>query len=364
MSSISQIWFNIQTRLFPFIEDVFGAISKQEKELIATLELVRIEEFVSSSYYGAQGRPREDRKALARAFIAKMVYDIKTTVALIERLKASKNLRMICGWEKACEVPSESTFSRAFDEFAEAELPSIVHKALIEKHEGKRLVGHISRDSTDIEGREKPKKQEKKAQPLAPACKKGRPKKGERPQQKEPSRLEKQTGMSVEEILASLPKNCDFGTKKKNGRIWRWRGHKLHVDWADGEIPISVILTSASAHDSQAAIPLAKMSAERVTNLYDLMDAAYDAETIRRFSESLGHVPIIDRNPRKGEKMEMTPAQKLRYNERSTAERGNSLLKEKFGARNVRVRGYLKVLAHLMFGIVALTANRLLNLLM
>jgi hypothetical protein len=117
-------------------------------------------------------------------------------------------------------------------------------------------------------------------------------------------------------------------------------------------------------HDSQAAIPLAKMTAQRVTNLYDLMDAAYDAEAIRRFSESLGHVPIIDRNPRKGEKIEMAPAQKRRYDERSTAERGYSLLKEKFGGRNVRVKGYAKVFAHVMFGIVALTANRLLNLLM
>ena len=40
------------------------------------------------------------------------------------------------------------------------------------------------------------------------------------------------------------------------------------------------------------------MSAERVTNCYDLMDAAYDAEPIRERSRSLGHVPLIDINPR------------------------------------------------------------------
>ena len=34
---------------------------------------------------------------------------------------------------------------------------------------------------------------------------------------------------------------------------------------------------------------------KRVTNLYDLMDAAYDAAG-RAHSESLGHVPIIDQN--------------------------------------------------------------------
>lgn len=365
MNILSQIWFKVQTTLFPFIEDVFGGVSEKEKELVGILELARIEEFVPKGIRGFQGRPLEDRRSLARAFIAKAVYDIKTTSALIERLKASKNLRAICGWEKACEVPSESTFSRAFEEFAETGLAERAHRSLIEKHARDRLVGHISRDATDIEGREKVCKREEKAGiPAAPVRKRGRPKKGESRQPKEPSRLEKQVWMSVEEILSDLPKCCDVGTKKKNGKTYHWKGYKLHLDWADGEIPVSAILTSASVHDSQAAILLAKMTAQRVTNLYDLMDAAYDAETIRLFSESLGHVPIIDRNQRKGEKIEMTPAEKRRYDERSTAERGNSLLKEKFGARNVRVKGYVKVFAHLMFGIVALTADRLFNLLL
>jgi transposase len=354
----------MQTTLFPFIEDVFGGVSEKEKELVGILELARIEEFVASRVSGFQGRPLEDRRSLARAFIAKSVYDIKTTSALIERLKASKNLRAICGWEKASEVPSESTFSRAFEEFAETGLAEKAHRALIEKHSRDRLVGHISRDATDIEGREKVSKREEKTETPAPVRKKGRPKKGENRQPKEPSRLEKQIGMSVEEILSDLSKCCDVGTKKKNGKTYHWKGYKLHLDWADGEIPISAILTSASVHDSQAAIPLAKMTAERVINLYDLMDAAYDAETILSFSKSLGHVPIVDGNRRKGEKIEMEPARKRRYDERSTAERGNSLLKEKFGARNVRVKGYAKVFAHLMFGIVALTADRLLNLLL
>jgi len=38
-----------------------------------------------------------------------------------------------------------------------------------------------------------------------------------------------------------------------------------------------VALTAASLHDSQVAIPLMKMTSERVDYLYDLMDAAYDA---------------------------------------------------------------------------------------
>ena len=101
-------------------------------------------------------------------------------------------------------------------------------------------------------------------------------------------------------MLDDLPTDCDVGMKKDSkGYKSTWVGYKLHLDVADGQIPISCLLTSASLHDSQAAIPLATLSAERTTNLYDLMDAAYDAEPIRQHSRSLGHVPLIDTNPRR-----------------------------------------------------------------
>ncbi len=56
-------------------------------------------------------------------------------------------------------------------------------------------------------------------------------------------------------------------------------------------------LTSASLHDSQAAIPLASITAQRITNLYDLMDSAYDAAAIHEHNRGLGHIPIIDIHP-------------------------------------------------------------------
>ena len=46
--------------------------------------------------------------------------------------------------------------SRAFSTFAESTLPSRLHEALIEKTMQGHLVGHVSRDSTAIKGREKP----------------------------------------------------------------------------------------------------------------------------------------------------------------------------------------------------------------
>ena len=105
--------------------------------------------------------------------------------------------------------------------------------------------------------------------------------------------------MTLSAMLADLPRACDVGAKR-NGKGYQetWTGYKLHIDTADGEIPISCVLTAASVHDSQVAIPLATITAGRVTNLYDLMDSAYDVAAIKQHSRDLNHVPIIDINPR------------------------------------------------------------------
>jgi hypothetical protein len=360
MNTVTQVWSHIQTGLFPFLEEHLDPLSERQKRLVAILELITVENFVPVRWWH-QGRPPKDRVCLAKAFTAKMVYNIAHTAELIEYLGTCPNLRRICGWDRVSQIPSEATFSRSFAEFVDNGLPARAHEALITKHYRDRIVGHISRDATDIKGREKPVAKPKKVDVPKPK-KRGRPKKGEKRAPPEPSRLEKQLTMPIKEALADLPKGCDRGTKKKDGKTYHWIGYKLHVDWADGEIPIACVLTSASLHDSQAAIPLATLSDQRSISLYDLMDAAYDAELIKNHSLSLGHIPIIDHNPRRGQKIEMDPAKKRRYDERSTAERGFSLLKECFGGHHIRVRGYAKVLAHLMFGILALTAERLINL--
>jgi hypothetical protein len=122
------------------------------------------------------------------------------------------------------------------------------------------------------------------------------------------------------------------------------------------------VLTTASLHESQVAVPLMKMTSERVTYLYDLMDSAYDAKPIYEVSRSLEHVPIIDKNGRRKDVVPLAPQEAVRYREQTVAERFNSRLKEGFGAGNVMVRGALKVRLHLMFGLVALFADQLLKL--
>ena len=55
-------------------------------------------------------------------------------------------------------------------------------------------------------------------------------------------------------------------------------------------------------------------------------------------------------------------SEERRYVVRSGSERINGRLKDEFGGRHVRVRGYDKVLAHLMFGMTVLTASQLMRL--
>ena len=378
VETISQYWLRMQGSLFPWLEEQVGELTEKEQELATTLELIRIERFATSSH-SLRGRPPKERAAIARAFVAKAVYNVPTTRALLDRLACEKKLRRICGWEQKGSIPSESTFSRAFAEFSESQLPVCVHQAVISKNLLEDIVGHISRDSTEIEVREKPHK-ETKAETESDGGKAkrklGRPKKGEE-QVKEPTRLERQKAMTLEEMLGDLPHQCDIGTKKNSkGYKETWIGYKFHIDVADRQIPVSCILTSASTHDSQVALPLAAMTSQRITNLYDLMDAAYDAPIIREYSKLLGHVPIIDINPRRNAKLkeelraEARRFQLLhferpedhRYKERTSVERVYARLKDEFGGRMIRVRGYAKVMTHLMFGILALTADQLLRL--
>lgn len=363
-SSLWRLWNSIQKSLFPELEEVVGQLSEKERDFIRICELCApsLDHEMRPYEWQGKGRPSAERLALAKAFIAKAVYGMHTTEALIEYLRGSSTLRRLCGWESASAIPSKATFSRAFGAFAAGQLPARLHAALVQAHGAVKLVGHISRDSTAIEAREK-------AQPKRPASaeaevrplRRGRPRRGEE-KPVEPKRLELQSSRTLAENSQDLPQGCDWGCKRNSdGKKEIWKGFKLHADIADGEIPVSLLLTSASLHDSQAAIPLAQMSAERVRNLYDLMDSAYDAKEIRRFSERLGHVAIIDPNRRGGEPVSLAPAQQRRFAERSTAERLFANL-EHYGAYQIWVRGARKVMCHLMFAVLALTAQQLYQL--
>lgn len=364
MNSLHQIFSSfgqiLQNQLFPVLEEELGPLSNHHQDFVRALALLQMDGFITVHH--GPGRPPHDRACIARAFLAKAIFNFPHTSDLRDRLVHDATLRRLCGWERSSQVPDESTFSRAFSEFARTGFAERVHAALIRRTQSQRLVGHILRDATSIEVHEKAEPRSEK--PAGEAPRRRHRKSGTTKNPQQMTRIERQYSgsMTVEEMLAELPRACTVGCKPNSKGVKHfWTGYKLHLDVADGQIPISCVLTSASLNDNQAAIPLACLTAQRVTSLYDLMDAGYDCEAIREHSRKLGHVPIMERQKHGSVEVEMAPHEKQRYRERTAVERVFGRLKGEFGAGTIRVRGWAKVMAHLMFGILALSADQILR---
>ena len=144
-----------------------------------------------------------------------------------------------------------------------------------------------------------------------------------------------------------LPTACDVGAKKNSkGFKETWVGLSCASMLPAAKCRFCFVLTSASVHDSQVAIPLMTMTSARVFYLYDLMDAAYDAAAIHDQSRALGHAPIVDRNfradhqakaewGREVERMKlihMPNFDDVIYDFRTMAERVNARLKDEFAS--------------------------------
>ena len=117
MNRLFSLWNSIQRYLIPHIEENMGVLSEKETEFVRVAEFAAIDKHLKEYMWVGNGRKPHSRKAIALAFIAKAVWGLQTTRTLIEFLKANRNLRQLCGWDGIGNIPSESTFSRAFDEF-------------------------------------------------------------------------------------------------------------------------------------------------------------------------------------------------------------------------------------------------------
>src|SRR5689334_21814394 len=180
-------WINSQPSLFPWLEEELDPLTGKLERLVIILDMLGLEAFVAPPP-GGRGRVPEDRPEIARAFVAKAVLNLPTTAALIERLHVDRSLRRICGWERRAQVPSEATFSRAFAAFAEQRLPERVHEQLVRAGLRDHILGHVARDATEIEAREKPQRHP----PDAPEPQRRRPRKDQGRDPKPPTRLERQ----------------------------------------------------------------------------------------------------------------------------------------------------------------------------
>jgi len=379
-SNLSKMWnkiLNLEKTLFPTLKEELRLeeLSCKEQKLIKILDFAQIENNIT--VVSITNTPK-DRVEIARAFIAKSVYNIQTTRDLIDRLHHDRTLRMLCGWRYKKDIPSESKFSRVFKELSNMQIAQKTHKQFIKEYLSQEIFFYNAIDSTKIELREKPiEVQKEKPKPK----KRGRPRKGEI-REKRVTILEQQQKLeTVEEKLSLVSTNCSVGRKQNSkGNYETWIGGKLHISVVDGDIPITAFYSGANVHDSSVALPLMQETSKRVKYLYDLQDAGYDANIIREYSKKLGHRPIIDINPKNSKelkaKIELKKHEKksfkffnLRqdldeehYNQRSMVERVNKYLKEDFGCNTIYYRGATKVASILAFGILSICIHQSLKL--
>lgn len=369
----------LQRELGQWAASVEVTLTPVHQRIVQTLDWLDMDSLLG---YGGRrvGRPERSRVALAHAFVAKAILGFEQTSQLRSRLAVDAVLRRLLGFESHRALPSEATFSRAFAEFARTSLPGRAHEALIRQHLGGAVIGHIARDSTAIPAREKAQysaadtaalnaaKADKANNTPKPPRRRGRPAAGSVKSEptKPRSRIPAQLLQTPEQALAELPKLCNKGKKRNaQGNFNTWVGYKLHLDVACCGVPITLAVTSASVYDNQVSVPLARLSAQRVTSLYTLMDAAYDSEALRQLERELAHVPIIAINSRGRENPpSLDDAENKRFGERTVVERINSRLKDSFGCATMWIKGHAKVLCHTTFAVLAVSVDALMRLML
>ena len=89
---------NLESSLFPALKEELRLeeLSHKEQKLIKILDFAQIEKNIT--VVSITNTPK-DREEIAKAFIAKSVYNIQTTRDLIDRLHCDRTLRMLCGCE-------------------------------------------------------------------------------------------------------------------------------------------------------------------------------------------------------------------------------------------------------------------------
>lgn len=379
--SLSKMWtkvLNLENSLFPSLkrELQLEELSNKEQKLIKILDFAAIEKNITVVSITNTPKHREE---IARAFIAKSVYNIQTTRDLIDRLHSDRTLRILCGWRYKNDIPSESKFSRVFKELSALKIAQKTHEQFVKEYLRDTLFFYNASDATKIPLREKPVKVEKeKFKPK----RRGRPKKGETREPTTPSILQQQEDMkTTKQMLSLVSTQCGVGRKQNSkGNFETWIGGKLHISVVDGDIPITAIYSGANVHDSSVALPLIQETSKKVNYLYDLQDAGYDADIIREFSQKHGHRPIIDINPKNSQalrdKIQLAEDEKKKfeyfnlpqssdihhYNQRSMVERVNKYLKEDFGCSNIYYKGATKVASVLAFGILSVCIHQSLKM--
>ncbi len=334
-------------------------LSPEHRSLLSMLRV--IEEFIEipEKESGLRGRPPVPDLPVFRFFLCKNILQVDTNSRMRQRLLADPNLRQICGFRK---VPSESTFSRRMSSFSRHHYSEAALSPMVSQYLDGHIIRSVSRYSTSIAGREKPKNKKRDIKPKVKK-KRGRPCKGEIRPAKEEKRIKKHYRMKPGKSFQGIEKECAWGCKKNSqANVMYWKGYKLHLDATDIGIPISALVTGANVHDSQVSIILEKMTERRITHLYTMADSAYDVPSLRDYIIKKGRIPVIDFNKRrKKNPPSFAPIEKEQYKTRSVVERANAHLKDCFLPQNLYVKGYKKVNFSLMNGVLCLTALKIIQ---
>ena len=142
--TVSKYWQKFKDTLFPEPEIYIGNTTESHLELMLALDTIRIHDFFTEyDSCPGKGRPPIDRENFAKAFIAKSILNLPTTVALIDRLKVDIVLRRICGFIYKKKLPCEGSFSNAFKEFSDSKLAEKIHEVLIKKAHENIIVHNV-----------------------------------------------------------------------------------------------------------------------------------------------------------------------------------------------------------------------------
>jgi len=173
--------------------------------------------------YHFKNKSSKDREQIARAFIAKPVYNFQTTRDLIDRLHIDRTLRILCGWRHSNNIPSESKFSRAFKELSDLKIAEKTHEQFVKEYLSEKVFYYNATDATKTPLREKAVKKNKEEPKMCDSgiyshCikhKAGRPKKGVTREPIKPTILKQQQEMrTVKEMLSLVSRDCGVGIKQ------------------------------------------------------------------------------------------------------------------------------------------------------
>ena len=138
-----------------------GPLSGHHRQLVSVLGMVRIEAFLAG-WHGLPGRPPCERAVLARAFIAKAVFNIPTTSLLIEMLSGRQDFAPLMWLAARGRGAERVDVFAGFRGVRRERFAIAVARGADPRHPlGSFGRTYLSRDSTAIEAREKPAKSDK-----------------------------------------------------------------------------------------------------------------------------------------------------------------------------------------------------------